>query len=68
MIRTGEDTGTLHKVMPRLADYYDEEIEKHVQKTTTIMEPILLVVVGGIIGVIVISLILPIFKLTKSIH
>lgn len=68
MIRTGEDTGTLHKVMPRLADYYDEEIEKHVQKTTAIMEPILLVVVGGIIGVIVISLILPIFKLTKSIH
>ena len=68
MIRTGEDTGTLHKVMPRLADYYDEEIEKHVQRITTIMEPILLVVVGGIIGVIVISLILPIFKLTKSIH
>lgn len=68
MIRTGEDTGALHKVMPRLADYYEEEIERHVKKVTTIMEPILLVLVGGIIGVIVISLILPIFKLTKSIH
>ena len=68
MVRTGEETGSLHKVMPRLADYYDAETERHVKRITIIMEPILLVFVGGIIGIIVISLILPIFKLSKSIH
>lgn len=68
MIRTGEETGTLQKVMPRLADYYDEDIGRNVKKITAIMEPLLLLAVGGVIGIIVISLILPIFKLTKSIH
>lgn len=68
MISTGEDTGTLDKVMPRLADYYDKDIERTLKRITTIMEPVLLVVMGGVIGVIVISLILPIFRLTRSIH
>ena len=68
MVRTGEDTGTLHKVMPRLADYYERDIEKSVKNVTTIMEPVLLVLVGAVVGIIVISLILPIFKITKSIH
>ncbi len=68
MISTGEDTGTLDKVMPRLADYYDKDIERTLKRITTVMEPVLLVIMGGVIGVIVISLILPIFKLTKSIH
>lgn len=68
MIRTGEETGTLNKVMPRLADYYDEDIQKYVKKVTTVLEPVLLVFIGGVIGIIVISLILPIFKLTRTIH
>src|SRR3990170_5791755 len=68
MIRTGEDAGMLHKVMPRLADYYDEEIGRNIKKVTMIMEPLLLVTAGGIIGIIVISLIMPIFKLTKTLH
>src|SRR3990170_2301661 len=68
MISTAEDTGTLDKVMPRLADYYDKDIERSLKRITTVIEPVLLVIMGGVIGVIVISLILPIFKLTKSIH
>ena len=68
MISTAEYTGTLDKVMPRLADYYDKDIERTLKRITTVIEPVLLVVMGGVIGVIVISLILPIFKLTKSIH
>ena len=68
MIRTGEDAGMLHKVMPRLADYYDEEIGRNIKKVTMIMEPLLLVTAGGVIGIIVISLIMPIFKLTKTLH
>ncbi len=68
MISTGEDTGTLDKVMPKLADYYDKDIERTLKRITTIIEPVLLVVMGGVIGVIVISLILPIFKLSRGIH
>ncbi len=68
MISTGEETGTLDKVMPRLADYYDKDIERQLKKITTVTEPVLLVVMGGVIGIIVISLIVPIFKLTRSLH
>jgi len=68
MIRTGEETGTLDRVMPRLADYYDEDIKRHVKKVTAVLEPVLLLFVGGVIGIVVISLILPIFKLTRTIH
>lgn len=68
MIKTGEDSGTLHRVMPKLADYYEKDIEKSLKKITTIMEPLLLVAVGGIIGIVVVSLIIPIFKLTRTIH
>lgn len=68
MMSTGEETGTLDKVMPRLADYYDKDIERQLKKITTVIEPVLLVVMGGVIGIIVISLIVPIFKLTRSLH
>src|SRR3972149_5865050 len=68
MIRDAGDAGLLHKVMPRLADYYDEEIGRSIKKVTMIMEPLLLVTVGGIVGIFVISLIMPIFKLTQSLH
>lgn len=68
MIKTGEDTGNLPKVMGRIADYYDEEMERNLKIFTTILEPLLLVIMGAVVGIVVISLILPIFKLTRTIH
>lgn len=68
MIHTGEETGTLDRVMSRLADHYEKNVEKDLRKITTIVEPILLVMVGAIIGIVVISLIIPIFKITHTIH
>jgi len=68
MIHTGEETGTLDRVMIKLADYYEKNVERDLRKITTVIEPVLLVIVGFLIGMVVISLIIPIFKITHTIH
>ena len=68
IIKTGEETQNLPKVMLRLSDYYEGEIDDQMKNLSTIIEPALLIVMGLVVGVIVISLILPIFKLSKAVH
>jgi len=68
MIRTGEESGNLPKVTARLADHYEAEMTRHLNTFSKMAEPILLLVMGAVVGVIVSSLILPIFKLSGSIH
>ncbi len=67
MIATGEETGSLAKVMSRLADYYERELTKRLKSMSKMAEPIMLMVMGVIVGVIVSSLILPIFKLSRAV-
>ena len=67
MIATGEETGSLAKVMSRLADYYERELTKRLKSMSRMAEPIMLMVMGVIVGVIVSSLILPIFKLSRAV-
>ena len=67
MIATGEQTGNLGKVMSRVADFYEREISKQVTILSKAIEPVMLLVMGVVVGVIVASLILPIFKLSSSI-
>ncbi len=66
MIRTGEDTGNLPMAMNRIADYYDEELDRTMKILSTVLEPALLMIMGLVVGTVVISLILPIFQITKS--
>ena len=68
MIKTGEESGTLAIVMVRVADFYERELENRLTMLTKIIEPILLLVMGLVVGLIVSSLILPIFKLSRTIH
>jgi len=68
MVRTGEESQKVDRVMLRLSDYYESEIEAQIKKFTIIVEPLLLILMGIVVGVIVISLILPIFKLSKVVH
>ncbi len=68
IIKTGEETQNLPKVMLRLSDYYEGEIDDQLKKLSTIIEPALLIVMGLVVGVIVISLIMPIFKLSRAVH
>jgi len=66
MIGVGEATGTLDEMLAKLADFYDEEVETAVGALLSIMEPILLIVVGTMVGAIVISMYLPIFNLIQQ--
>jgi type IV pilus assembly protein PilC len=63
MTGVGEATGTLDEMLSKLADFYDEEVEAAVNALLSVMEPILLIFVGGMVGTIVISMYLPIFSL-----
>ncbi len=62
MIKVGEATGSLDEMLNSVSDYIDEIVETKVQRLLTMIEPILLVIMGGIIGVILISIYLPMFS------
>ncbi|MGB3862851.1 MAG: type II secretion system F family protein [Candidatus Aminicenantaceae bacterium] len=66
MIGVGEATGTLDEMLTKLADFYDEEVEASVSNLLAVMEPVLLIFVGGMVGTIVISMYLPIFSLIQQ--
>lgn len=68
MISTGEETGTLGRVMGRIADFYDRELTKQLNQLSKLAEPVMLLVMGVLVGTIVSSLILPIFKLSHAVH
>jgi type II secretory pathway component PulF len=68
MVTTGEETGNLAKVMSRIADHYDRELSRRIALFARLAEPVMLLVMGTLVGLIVASLILPIFKLSRAIH
>ena len=68
MIGVGEETGALETMMTKVADFYEEQVAAAVKALTSILEPIMIVVVGAIVGFIVIAMYLPIFKLYDNIR
>ncbi len=67
MVTTGEETGNLPKVLGRVADYYERELARKLAAFSRMVEPIMLIVMGVVVGLIVSSLILPIFKLSQAV-
>jgi type IV pilus assembly protein PilC len=67
MIGVGEETGALETMMTKIADFYEEQVEAAVKALTSILEPIMIIVVGGIVGFIVIAMYLPMFKVYDQI-
>jgi type IV pilus assembly protein PilC len=67
MVGVGEETGALDTMLAKIADFYDSEVEAAVKALTSIMEPVMIIFVGGIVGVIVISMYLPLFSIYNSI-
>lgn len=65
MISVGEATGALEQMLDKVADFYEDEVDRTVDTLSTLIEPILIVFLGGIIGSIIISLYLPIFRLAS---
>jgi type IV pilus assembly protein PilC len=67
MIGVGEETGALETMMTKVADFYEEQVEAAVKALTSILEPVMIIVVGCIVGFIVISMYLPMFKVYDQI-
>ena len=66
MIDVGEETGDLDKMLTKVADNYDEEVDVLVGSLVSLMEPILVIFLGGICGFIVIALFMPMVKLIED--
>ena len=62
MISIGEETGELDQMLMKVADFYEDEVEQAVKALTSILEPIMIVVLGGMVGTILLSMYLPMFK------
>jgi type IV pilus assembly protein PilC len=67
MIGVGEETGALETMLSKVADFYEEQVEAAVKALTSILEPVMIVIVGAIVGFIVIAMYLPMFKVYDSI-
>jgi type IV pilus assembly protein PilC len=65
MVTAGEQTGKIDTMLERISDFLDEEIETTLSGLTSLIEPILIVVLGVVIGGMVICMFLPIFKLSE---
>ncbi|MEX0913462.1 MAG: type II secretion system F family protein [Demequina sp.] len=68
MIAVGEDTGALDQMLEKIADFYDQEVESTTEALTSVIEPLMIGVLGGIVGVMVIALYLPIFGVFELIE
>ena len=63
MVAIGEESGSLDAMLAKVADFYEAEVDDAVDNMTALMEPMIMVVLGGLIGTLVIAMYLPIFKL-----
>ena len=63
MVRVGESAGELDTMLNKIADFYDDDIDAAIGTLTSMLEPILMVVLGGLIGALVVAMYLPIFKM-----
>jgi type IV pilus assembly protein PilC len=68
MIAVGEETGDIDGMLTKIAEFYESEVDAAVKALTSIIEPLMIVVVGGIVGSIVISMYLPMFKIFELVE
>lgn len=68
MIAVGENTGALDQMLSKIADFYDEEVDVAVDTLTSLMEPVMLVFLGGMVGYFLIAMYLPIFSLASAVQ
>ena len=68
MIAVGEETGNLDGMLNKISDFYDMSVSYSIKKLTTLIEPLFLVIIGGMVGFIMSSMLLPIFDMMKILH
>ena len=67
MISVGENTGALDAMLSKIADFYDDEVDAAVKALTSLMEPLMMVFLGGICGGLLIAMYMPIFEMAGNI-
>jgi type IV pilus assembly protein PilC len=67
MIAVGESTGAMDVMLTKIADFYDDEVESTVEGLTKLMEPMMMVILGGIVGTILLAMYLPIFSIAGTV-
>jgi type IV pilus assembly protein PilC len=67
MIAVGESTGALDAMLGKIADFYEDEVDQAVASLTSLLEPMMMVFLGVVIGFIVVAMYLPIFKMASAI-
>jgi len=67
MVAIGEESGALDAMLSKVADFYEQEVDEAVDSLSSLMEPMIMVVLGGLIGGIVVAMYLPIFKMGQAI-
>ena len=66
LVKTGEETGALDEMMDKCADFYDEEVANLSERLTTLLEPIIIIVLAGVVGFIVMSILQPMFTMYNT--
>ena len=67
MIGVGEETGAMDTMLSKIADFYEDQVGAAVKPLASILEPVMIVLVGGMVGFIVVSMYMPLFKVYDSI-
>jgi type IV pilus assembly protein PilC len=68
MTEVGEATGALQDMLNSLADFYDEELQSSLERFVTLIEPVLLIILGLVIASLLLALYLPLFQLSSVVH
>ena len=68
MIRIGEESGTMDELLEKTAAFYDDEVEAALQKMVSLMEPLMILIMGAVVGFIVISIALPLFSMVDMVE
>jgi len=68
MVAVGEETGKLDDMLAKIADFYDMEVENSVDSLTSVLEPIMVVLIGGVVGSVVVGMYLPIFTVINQLR
>jgi type IV pilus assembly protein PilC len=68
MVGVGEETGALDTMLAKIADFYEDEVAAAIKGLTSLLEPLMIIVVGAIVGFIVISMYMPLFKVYDAIR
>lgn len=67
MVSIGEESGSLDSMLAKVADFYEEEVDNAVDAMSSLMEPLIMVVLGGLVGTLIVSMYLPIFKMAAAV-